>query len=155
MNAAPVWKPPRSALSSNFTGLLDKLVKEAGVIDLDLAQFQTFTDGTGFAVVLLTEEPDTAPESWDMAVIFPELLNEIEVSSGVMHPENSRIIASRFSLGRLPALLFFRDGEYIGSLEGLRDWSDFIAEVANILKSPARALPAKSIAISATSSSCH
>jgi hydrogenase-1 operon protein HyaE len=60
MTAALAWKPPRSAMSNNFSGLLDKLVVKHGIPELDQAGFQAFMDEPGNAVALLTEEPDTA-----------------------------------------------------------------------------------------------
>src|ERR1017187_9140197 len=77
MTAVLAWKPPRSAMSNNFSGLLDKLVAKLGISECDQAEFQSFINEAGNGVALLTEEPDTAPESWDMAVIFPELLAAI------------------------------------------------------------------------------
>lgn len=73
-----VWTPPRSAMSRNFSGLLDKLVSKHGVADLDSVGFQAFMDAPGNApndaIVLFTEEPDKVAESWDLAVIFPDLI---------------------------------------------------------------------------------
>lgn len=158
MDAALAWKPPRSAMSNNFSGLLDKLVAQHGIADLDSAGFQAFMDGVGDGVVLLTEEPDTAVESWDMVVILPELLAAIGVGlrAAVMRPESARMILARFGMSRLPALLFLRDGAYVGVIEGLRDWSDFVVECAEMLKKPASRAPSIGIAVSAEASSgCH
>lgn len=153
MNSSIVWKPPRSAMSNNFSGLLDRLVAKHGISDLDQAGFQAFMDAPGAGVVLLTEEPDTAAESWDMAVIFPELLAAIGNSprAAVMRPEQARILLARFGLGRLPALLFLRDGGYVGAIEGLRDWSEFVTECATMLQKPVSRPPSIGIAVSAVS----
>lgn len=158
MDAALVWKPPRSAMSNNFSGLLDKLVAQHGITDLDRAGSQAFMDGVGNGVVLLTEEPDTAAESWDMAVIFPELLAAMGAGlrAAVMRPEHAREMQARFGVGHLPALLFLRDGAYVGTIEGLRDWSDFVAECAAMLRKPASRAPSIGIAVAAVSpSACH
>jgi len=157
MDAAFVWKAPRSAMSNNFSGLLDKLVDKHGIADLDTVQFQAFMDGAGNAVVLLTEEPDSAAESWDMAVIFPELLaaSGVDLRAAVMRPEHARAMQARFGIGRLPALLFLRDGAYVGTIEGLRDWSEFVAECKAMLQKPISRAPSIGIAVATTSSSCH
>lgn len=158
MTAALAWKPPRSAMSNNFSGLLDKLVAKHGIPELDQAGFQAFMDESGNAVALLTEEPDTAAESWDMAVIFPELLAAIgaNMRAAVLRPESARVLQTRFGLGRLPALLFLRNGAYVGAIEGLRDWSEFVAECAAMLQKPVSRAPTIGIAVSVvSSSSCH
>ena len=100
MTAALAWKPPRSAMSNNFSGLLDKLVAKHGISALDHEAFQAFINESGNGVALLTEEPDTAPESWDMAVIFPELLAAIgtQLRASVVRPESAKILQTRFGL---------------------------------------------------------
>jgi hydrogenase-1 operon protein HyaE len=158
MTAALAWKPPRSAMSNNFNGLLDKLVAKHGISDLDQAGFQAFMNEIGNGVALLTEEPDTAAESWDMAVIFPELLTAtgVNVRAAVLRPESARLLQTRFGIGRLPALLFLRDGVYVGAIEGLRDWSEFVTECAAMLQKPISHAPTVCIAVTVVSpSSCH
>ncbi len=158
MNASIAWKPPRSAMSNNFSGLLDKLAEKHGISDLDQNGFQAFMDTSGNGVVLLTEEPDTVAESWDMAVIFPELLAAIgaNLRAALSRPEGARVLQTRFGLGRLPALLFLRDGGYVGAIEGLRDWSDFVTECAAMLQKPVSRAPTIGIPVSVVApSACH
>ncbi len=151
MDAALAWKPPRSAMSSNFSGLLDRLMVKHGLSDLDQAGFQAFMDDPGAGVVLLTDEPDTAAENWDTAVIFPELLAAMgnPLRAAIMRPEQARSLMTRFGLGRLPALLFLRDGGYVGAIEGLRDWSEYVDECAAMLQKPLSRAPSIGIAVTA------
>jgi hydrogenase-1 operon protein HyaE len=158
MTAALAWKPPRSAMSNNFSGLLDKLVTKHNISEFDHESFQDFINDSGSGVALLTEEPDIAPESWDMAVIFPELLAVIgaQLRTAIVRPESAKILQTRFGLSRLPALLFVRDGGYVGAIEGLRDWSEFVSEFAEMLQKPISRAPSIGIAVTAISSStCH
>lgn len=151
MDAALAWKPPRSAMSNNFSGLLDRLMAKHGLSDLDQAGFQAFMDDPGAGVVLLTDEPDTAAENWDTAVIFPELLAAMgnPLRAAIMRPEHARSLMTRFGLGRLPALLFLRDGGYVGAIEGLRDWSEYVDECAAMLQKPLSRAPSIGIAVTA------
>jgi len=158
MTAALAWKPPSSAMSKNFSGLLDKLVAKHGISEIDHAGFQAFINEAGNGIALLTEEPDTAAESWDMAVIFPELIAAMgnNLRTAVVRPESARLLQTRFGLGRLPALLFVRDGGYVGAIEGLRDWSEFANECDGMLQKPVSRAPSVGIAVSVISSStCH
>ena len=158
MTAALAWKPPRSAMSNNFSGLLDKLAIKHGISDLGHAGFQAFMDEPGNGVVLLTEEPDTAAESWDMAVIFPELLaaSGVNLRAALLRPESARVVQMRFGLGRLPAVLFLRDGGYVGAIEGIRDWSELVSECASMLQKSVSRAPTLGIPVSVVSpSSCH
>lgn len=158
MTSSAVWTPPRSAMSNNFSGLLDRLASRHGVADLDETGFQAFMDAPGDGVALLTDEPDKAPESWDLAVIFPDLLAATGAGprGGVLRPEQARALLGRFGVNRLPALLFMRDGGYVGVIEGLRDWGEFVAECAEMLQKPVSRAPTIGIAVTAAeSTSCH
>lgn len=158
MSASPAWTPPRSAMSQNFSGLLDRLVARHGVADLDEAGFQAFMQAPGEGVVLFTEEPDKAAESWDLTVIFPDLLaaSGARPRAAVLRPGQAGALPARFGINRLPALLFLRDGGYVGVIEGLRDWGDFVAECAAMLQKPVGRAPTIGIAVAAAASpSCH
>ncbi|MBU6993624.1 hypothetical protein [Ferrovum myxofaciens] len=155
MDTALSWKPPRSAISNNFSELLDRLVMKNGISDLDQVGFQNFMDCPGSGVVLLINEPDTAAENWDTAVIFPELLAVTgnNLRAALMRPEHAKSLLTRFGIGRLPALLFLRDGGYVGSIEGLHDWSEYVKEYAIMLQKPVSRAPSIGVAISAVCSS--
>lgn len=151
MNATSVWTPPRSALSTNFGSLLDRLVSNHGIAELDGNSFPAFLNAADTGVVLLTEEPDAAAESWDLAVLFPELLaaTGTEQRAGLMRPAAARPVQQRFVIGRLPALLFVRDGGYVGVIEGLRDWAEFVAEYRTLLERPVSRAPGIGVAVTA------
>lgn len=158
MTATANWTPPRSAMSHNFSGLLDKLVASHDVADLDEAGFQSFIDGPGNGVVLFTEEPDRVAESWDLAVIFPDLLKAAGncPRAGVLRPAHSGALLARFGIKRLPAMLFLRDGAYVGAIEGLLDWSEFVARTVAMLQAPVSRPPTVGISIAVEAASgCH
>jgi hydrogenase-1 operon protein HyaE len=158
MTAALAWKPPRSAISNNFNGLLDKLVSKHDIAECGPAEFQTFMESAGNGVILFTEAPDTAPENWDVAVIFPELLTAMSspIRAALVRPEHAPSLQTRFGINRFPALLFVRDGGYLGVIEGLRDWSSFVTECSHMLQKPAGRIPSIGVAVSvATTTPCH
>jgi len=157
MSATGVWAPPRSAISSNFGGLLERLEMKHGIKRLDPAGFDGFLSEAGAGVVLLTEEPDVTAESWDLAVLFPELLASVGASlrAALMSPADAKPVQQRFGIGQLPALLFVRDGGYVGAIEGLRDWNEFVAEFAAQLQKPVSRAPSIGITVAAASTTCH
>lgn len=157
MTATAAWTPPRSAMSLNFGGLLDRLVAAYGVADLEVAGFQAFMDAPGDGVALLVDEPDRVPESWDLAVIFPELLAAAGASprAAVLRPAQAPALQARFGIGRLPALLFLRDGGYVGAIEGLRNWTEFVDACREMLQRPAGRAPGIGVAVTAASAGCH
>ena len=161
MSTSAVWTPPRSTMSRNFNGLLDKLMQKHQLIDLDEAGFEAFLNGSGDGVVLLTEEPDKVPESWDLAVIFPSLLAttaiqpRIQPRAAVSRPEHAKSLLIRFGVQRMPALLFLRDGAYVGVVEGLRDWNELVGEYQAMLLKPVSRARTIGIAVTAaTTTTC-
>lgn len=161
MSTSTVWTPPRSAMSHNFNGLLDNLIQKHQLMDLDEAGHEAFLNGSGDSVVLLTEEPDKVPESWDLAVIFPSLLAttaiqpQIKPRAAISRPEHAKSLLIRFGVQRMPALLFLRDGAYVGVIEGLRNWNELVGEYQAMLLKPASRTRAIGIAVTAaTTSAC-
>ncbi|MHB8353642.1 MAG: thioredoxin domain-containing protein [Burkholderiales bacterium] len=145
-------------MSQNFGALLDKLVAVHGVVELGSDGFQIFMDAPGDGVVLLVEEPDKTPESWDLAVIFPDLLLATgnNLRPALLRSGQAASLQTRFGIKRLPALLFLRDGGYVGVIEGLRDWNDFVGECKAMQLAPLSRPPSIGIGVSpVTPSGCH
>ena len=95
----------------------------------------------GDAVLLLAGDPIRFPESLDVAVVLPEL-QRATVSNGksfeiaVAVPESADAIATKFGSQRWPALIFFRDGQYVTTLSGMHDWVDYVDLVKQALSLP-------------------
>ncbi|PZV37044.1 hydrogenase-1 expression HyaE [Mesorhizobium kowhaii] len=74
-------------------------------------------------------------ESNDVAVILPEL---VQAFQGVFKPivvsrESERKLQSRYRFNAFPALVFLRNGEYLGTIKRVLDWEDYLTEIAGIL----------------------
>lgn len=135
MTAALAWTPPRSAISQGFDAMLDGLVTRHGIADLvDDHAAADFLDAPGRACLLFLDDPDRVPESWDLAVILPELLqlSGEPLRAALVRPGRLRRVEQHFGLRRMPALVLLRDGGYLGTLDGLRDWSDYVAELPRL-----------------------
>ena len=91
-----------------------------------------------------------------MAVILPELRRAAArpFHIGVLPPALANANAAKYGVRRWPALVLTRDGEWLGNVEGLRDWADYVAAVNELLEGPARPLPARVIPLAAAGSSC-
>jgi len=97
----------------------------------------------GLAVLLLTDDPQRNLEILDTCVILPEALQALgaDVARLVAGPEAAAALMQRFAVARAPAVVFLRDGDYLGSLNGIRDWQEYRAEVARLAAGPARPRP--------------
>lgn len=97
----------------------------------------------GHVVLLLTEDPQRNPEVLDACVILPEALKAMSdrLTRWVADHQASPALIRRFAVARAPAVVFLRDGEYLGVLNGLRDWAEYQAEVARLLNGPPQPRP--------------
>jgi hydrogenase-1 operon protein HyaE len=93
-----------------------------------------------------------------VAVILPELAAAASRTFriGVLPPPLANARASTYGVRRWPALVFVRGGEWLGNVEGLRDWSDYLAAVNALVEGETHPLPARVIPLAAAGApSCH
>ena len=142
-----------------FVALTKRLTERHGFARLDEAAFEAFAAGAGDRVVLFAEDPARVPETWDVAVVLPEVLKTLgkRLHAGVLDVTSARKIAPRFGFRTWPALVFLRDGGYVGTIEGMRDWDMYLAEVSAMLGKPVGRAPSVGITVCAESAphACH
>lgn len=97
----------------------------------------------GLTALLLTEDPQRNLEVLDACVILPEALKPLgeQISRRVAGPEASAALMQQYGIARAPAVVFLRDGQYVGALNGIRDWNEYQNEVARLLEGPAQPKP--------------
>lgn len=136
--------------------LVTHLIEKHGAVRLDEAGFEAFIHAPGEAALFFTENPLRFREVLDVAVILPELAAAASrpFRIGVLPPPLANAKASTYGVRRWPAIVFLRSGEWLGNVEGLRDWRDYVAAVDEALAGEPRALPARVIAVAADAPSC-
>lgn len=137
--------------------LITRLVDKEGAVRLDDATFDAFAAASGEAVLFFTEDPMRFREVTDLAVILPEIRAAAarKFRMGVLPPPLANAKAATYGVRRWPALVFLRDGQWLGNIEGLRDWSDYLALADELLAGASHPLPAKVIPVAAAgASSC-
>lgn len=105
--------------------------------------FQVDRSAPVLIALLLTEDPQRNPEVLDACVILPEALKPLgeRIVRLVAGPEVSAPLLQRYGVARAPAVVFLRDGEFVGVLQGIRDWREYQDEVARLLAGPAQPKP--------------
>lgn len=137
--------------------LIERLCVGKGFAPVGPVSAEAFAAG-GDSVLLLLEDPRRAPEAFDLAVILPEILKALpgRLRPGVADLEFSRELAREHAIANLPALLFQREGGYVGVLEGLLDWASFLPAVAAMLDAPLSRRPGIGIPVRAAApGGCH
>jgi hydrogenase-1 operon protein HyaE len=141
--------------------LLLRLVRETGAAVLDVDTFDVWAGQPGAAMVVFAEDPERYKETLDLAVIVPELqasrVGRFRVA--LLPPAASRALASRYGFARWPAFVMLRDGRYVGAVDGIRDWDEYIAQLDRLLaaapsRPPTIGIPV-TVAGQAASPSCH
>lgn len=106
-----------------------------GFLPLDGESFAAFCAEPGAALILFAEDPAKVPETWDLTVILPEAVERmgVAVRVGILLPAAARALAARYGIRFWPALLALRDGQYLGTIEGLKDWSGYVRLLPELL----------------------
>ncbi len=97
-----------------------------------------WTAGGGDSVVLLAGDPVRFPEGVDVAAILPELMKAFpnRFRLAVVPRDNEDGVAQRYGSQRWPTLLFFRDGQYVTAIAGMKDWDVYLQGVDAALRMP-------------------
>lgn len=132
--------------------LYKNLIGEHGFEVCDKDNIQKFVDQPGLTMVLFIEDPNRMKETMDALVIAPELAKVCRLiqRKAVVGPPNARKVAILYGFKRWPALVFLRDGKYLGAVDGLRIWSELIQETDRIINSeptypPSIGIPIKAV----------
>lgn len=131
--------------------LIERLVGLCGATVLEPADVDAWAGAPGLALLVFTEDPVLYRETLDLAVIVPELAQAMagRFRTGVLLPAAARAVAPRFGFRRWPALVLLRDGRYVGAVDGLRDWQDYVEEMGRLLDAEPTRPPTVGIAVNA------
>ena len=142
-------------LTERFSFMRDR----HGCTLLDRDGFDAFVAAPGANLILFAEELQKIPETWDLMVILPEVVAKlaIPVRVGILGPEAARVLAPRYGIRLWPALLALRDGGYLGTLEGLKDWSAYSRLIPELLTAEPSRPPSVGIPVhhANASTACH
>jgi hydrogenase-1 operon protein HyaE len=146
-------------MKASFDRLLERLRAQSKITLLDEEGLEAFVMAGGDGMVLFTQEPDQQPETWDVAVILPEVLKLTgdRLRAAIISPDLARKEKARYGITRWPALVFVRDGGYVGAIEGMRDWDEYSREIPGMLHKPTGRPPSIGIPVMPASESpaCH
>ena len=115
--------------------LLTRLVAQTGASLLDAATFDAWAKRPGAAMLVFVDDPDRNKETLDLAVIVPELhaARADRFRVALLPPAAAWALAPRYGFARWPAFVMLRDGQYLGAVDGLRDWNIYVTELDRLL----------------------
>jgi hydrogenase-1 operon protein HyaE len=131
--------------------LLAQLVTKHGFAEISAEALDAFVAVPGRTLLVFTEDPARYKETLDLAVIVPEVARAFagRFRVGVLFPDAARQVAPRYGFRRWPALVMLADGRYVGAIDGLRNWNEYLNEVAQLLEAEPTRPPSVGIPVAA------
>jgi hydrogenase-1 operon protein HyaE len=117
-----------------------------------------FLEEPGMHVLFCGGDPSQYPECLDVAVVLPELARHFagRFAYAVAAPGLEPALRAGYGIQHWPTLLCLRDGEYVGVVSGMQDWSVYVERFAALLDASASRPPSIGIAIAGHSHAhCH
>lgn len=118
-----------------FSPLMDSIIERENLPVVSADTLDEFTQGKGDMILFVCGDWKRHVEVNDVAVILPEILKAAngQLAAAVLERGSERKIQTRFRFNRFPSLIFLRDGEYLGVIQKVLDWQDYVTEINRIL----------------------
>lgn len=119
--------------------LITRLTDELGWPALAaMADVAAFIERPGAHVLFVPGDAKRNLETPDVAVILPELLTAFQgqFDCGVVTDAVEAEVRDAAKIFKTPSLIFYRDGALIGGIPKVRDWSDYVTRITQILALP-------------------
>jgi hydrogenase-1 operon protein HyaE len=116
--------------------LVERLTAELGYpLVTEQAALDAFATRHSNSVIFLPAEPQAYPETFDVAIVLPELVKafQAQLQPAVADKAFARDLAAKYAITEWPALLFLRHGAYLGSIARMRDWDVYLNKINALL----------------------
>lgn len=123
--------------------LIQRLHDELGYPEVTLESHQEFISQPGITVLFFAGDPKSFRESTDVAVVLPELIGAFQgfLKPGVITAEAERELQRHYGFPTWPALVFLREGGYLGAIAGIQNWSEYLQQIDELTKSEVKRPP--------------
>ena len=106
-----------------------------------MADVARFTEAPGLHVIFVPGDAQRNLETPDVAVILPELRQAFQgqfdcaVATDAVEGE----VRDATKIFKTPSLIFYRDGDCVGGIPKVRDWSDYVDRITHLMAVPTAA----------------
>jgi len=130
--AMPTNDLPKGAMHPLVTRLIDEMSYPLLANRSDLAEFTT---REGAHCLFIPGDARRNLETPDAAVILPELRMAFQnaFDCAVVADAIEAELREETRALKTPAFLFYREGRFLGAIEKIRDWDDYIARTTHLL----------------------
>ncbi len=111
--------------------------------EITLATHEEFISQPGITVLFFAGDPKSVRDATDVAVVLPELINAFQgrLIPGVVAADSERALHRHYGFTAWPALVFLRDGGYLGAITRIQDWADYLRDISVLIESDVRRPP--------------
>ncbi len=115
--------------------LIQRLFDEYHYPEITLDNHESFIAQPGTNVLFFAGDPKRYKETTDVAVVLPELAKAFHgyLNPGVVSNSVERQLQSLYGFKAWPALVFVREGGYLGAITGIKNWGDYLQEIQSLL----------------------
>ncbi|MCU7853992.1 MAG: hypothetical protein KZQ80_17480 [Candidatus Thiodiazotropha sp. (ex Monitilora ramsayi)] len=137
--------------------LIRDLIDNKGVPVVDEVSLEAFTSEHPNVLLFFTENPVQFPESNDVAVVLPLLMQTFaeRFKVAVVNRNCERQLHARFPFDGWPALVHLREGRYVGAISRMQDWDVYLSEIERLLNAEPAAVSGFPIPVVSAQSACH
>jgi hydrogenase-1 operon protein HyaE len=123
--------------------LIQRLLDDCGYPEVTLATHDAFISQPGVTVLFLAGDPKTVRDATDVAVVLPELVKTFEgrLTAGVVAADAERELQRHYGFIAWPALVFLRDGGYLGAITRIQNWAEYLHDINNLITADVRRPP--------------
>jgi hydrogenase-1 operon protein HyaE len=139
--------------------LIEELIAGQGLPLVDEASLEAFAQSHPQVLLFFTENPLQFPESNDVAVVLPLLMQHFgdRFRVGVVARQSERQLHARFPFDGWPSLVLLSEGRYVGAISRMQDWDVYLSEMERLLNSEPSSMTGFKIPVVSADSTptCH
>jgi hydrogenase-1 operon protein HyaE len=123
--------------------LIQRLFDDYGYPAVTLASHETFIGQPGVTVLFFAGDPNRFRDTTDVAVVLPELVKAFagRLTPGIVAAEAEKALQQHYGFTAWPALVFVREGGYLGAITGIQNWADYLHDISQLMNAEARPAP--------------
>jgi hydrogenase-1 operon protein HyaE len=95
---------------------------------------EAFLEASEYPMLFFAGNPERHPESHDVAVIVPELLQTFpQLSPALIEETSQEILQHRFAVTTFPTLVLCHFNSPLGKISGIQDWVSYTQQIQTFL----------------------
>lgn len=120
-----------------FSSLLQSIIERNGYDVIGHDRLDDHATAHEHVALFFAGDADRLAESNDVAVVLPELEKAFRgaFTPVVVARDSERQLQLRFHFNTYPAVVFLRRGAYLGTIQKVQDWADYLRLIREILSS--------------------